>query len=246
MNKTHYVYKITNTVNNKFYVGVHYGYVDDSYMGSGKLIKQAVEKYGKECFIKEILAEFDNALEAFNYETNLIQTEKLYENKDSYNLSPNHNSPGNALGGVTYEMLYGEEKAAELRLQKSQRAKGRVVSEKTRKLLSAARKGNVPWNKGLTMDDPRVQLNVEKSKETKQLNPPIPWNKGITGDVYKQHYKSGLTPPSMTGRMWINNGVEQRKIMKTDSIPEGWVNGRCDNKGDNNPMRKKQNENQIN
>ena len=41
------VYKITNLINNKIYVGVHITKnLNDSYMGSGVNIKRAIKKYG--------------------------------------------------------------------------------------------------------------------------------------------------------------------------------------------------------
>lgn len=50
------VYKITNLLNNKYYIGVHStNDLNDGYLGSGKNIKQAVKKYGKEHFKKDIL-----------------------------------------------------------------------------------------------------------------------------------------------------------------------------------------------
>ncbi len=54
----HIVYKITNRINGKFYIGrtndiTFY----EGYMGSGKLIKLAVKKYGAENFTREILYE---------------------------------------------------------------------------------------------------------------------------------------------------------------------------------------------
>ena len=53
--KQHYIYLTTNTINGMKYIGKHYGELDDSYLGSGKLIKQAILKYGKDHFIKSIL-----------------------------------------------------------------------------------------------------------------------------------------------------------------------------------------------
>ena len=49
------IYKITNTVNNKIYVGCHKTQnVNDNYMGSGKILQHAIAKYGISKFTKEI------------------------------------------------------------------------------------------------------------------------------------------------------------------------------------------------
>ena len=53
------VYKTTNLVNGKIYVGKD-RYNNPKYMGGGKLIKLAIKKYGKVNFIKEIIEECDN------------------------------------------------------------------------------------------------------------------------------------------------------------------------------------------
>jgi hypothetical protein len=50
------VYKTTNLLNNKYYIGIHAtNDLNDGYLGSGKNIKQAIKKYGKEHFKKDIL-----------------------------------------------------------------------------------------------------------------------------------------------------------------------------------------------
>jgi len=51
-----YNYITTNKVNGKQYVGMHStDNVDDGYLGSGIAIINAINKYGKENFTREIL-----------------------------------------------------------------------------------------------------------------------------------------------------------------------------------------------
>lgn len=72
--KTHnYIYKITNKINGKQYIGMHRtDDIDDGYMGSGVLIKQAIRKYGKKSFIKEILEYCDDLILLNEQETHYI------------------------------------------------------------------------------------------------------------------------------------------------------------------------------
>ena len=51
-----YVYKTTNLINGKTYVGKHRrSYFDKKYYGSGKHLKSAINKYGIENFKVEVL-----------------------------------------------------------------------------------------------------------------------------------------------------------------------------------------------
>lgn len=67
------------------------------------------------------------------------------------------------------------------------------------------------------------------------------WNKGLKGEEYKKYYsEDSLKPPSHKGTMYINDGFNQKKILKTENIPEGWVKGCLSLIGDNNPMKNKE------
>jgi hypothetical protein len=79
------IYKTTNTKNKKYYIGAHETENEnDSYLGSGKALKRAIKKYGKEVFIKEIIFECASAKEMFKIEEELI--EKHIKNPLCYNI----------------------------------------------------------------------------------------------------------------------------------------------------------------
>lgn len=85
------IYKITNLINGKIYVGAHKtSDLDDDYMGSGKLIKMAIEKYGLENFKKEYISIFDNENEMYKMESTIVDDAYL-KNEDTYNLKKGGN-----------------------------------------------------------------------------------------------------------------------------------------------------------
>lgn len=80
------VYQTTNSVNGKIYIGVHKTTdPDDDYLGSNRVLKAAIEKYGKEKFDKEVLYVFDNEEEMFTKERELVN-EEFITRDDTYNI----------------------------------------------------------------------------------------------------------------------------------------------------------------
>lgn len=111
-----YVYIITNKVNNKKYIGLSINKNEsfrDTYYGSGKLIKQAILKYGKDNFIKEIMKEFDNEDDCRNYERLLIKNYNAVDDPMFYNLAPG------GYGGASKGHIVTEETREKIRLSNS-------------------------------------------------------------------------------------------------------------------------------
>ena len=81
-----YIYKITNSINGRWYIGKTNGR-DPNYMGSGKLLKQAYAKYGQENFVKEILESCSSDEELNLREQHWIATTNAISDPMSYNLA---------------------------------------------------------------------------------------------------------------------------------------------------------------
>ena len=197
------IYKVTNLINNKFYIGAHKTKnKDDGYMGSGKLIKKAIQKYGINNFSKEILMECVSEIEMYEKEKHLV---KLCE--DSYNLkfggeggwdhivkNPNWKSP--FTDPILQKKLSqkGIEKLKELRKDKT------FVAEWSDK-ISKSNKGKKSFLGKKHNEETKKQIGLKNSKMTGHHN-------------------------SQYGTMWITNGVENKKIKKDLVIPQGWYKGR--------------------
>jgi hypothetical protein len=84
--KKYIIYRITNTINNMIYIGVHQTFdLNDDYMGSGKYLINAINKYGIENFSKEIMQIFNSSKQMYEMES-LSVDENFVKRKDTYNL----------------------------------------------------------------------------------------------------------------------------------------------------------------
>lgn len=84
-----YVYEITNLINGKKYRGVHSSNIepkDDNYLGSNRLLKNDILKYGPTKFKRVELKFFDNREDAYLYESKLVN-KNWVERKDTYNVA---------------------------------------------------------------------------------------------------------------------------------------------------------------
>ena len=115
--KQYYIYMTTNNITNMKYIGKHFGELNDSYLGSGKILKRAIEKYGKENFSKVVLAITNSEEENCEKEKEFIALYNATKNPLFYNIHEG-GSGGNTTRG------YSEEEKQQLKDKLSQINKG--------------------------------------------------------------------------------------------------------------------------
>lgn len=176
-----YIYKTTNLANGKIYVGMHRvsdEMFDAKYIGSGKILKQAVDKYGKENFSCELL-------EWCETEQQLADQETFWINHlDAKNHDIGYNLKDGGIGGWNIDVAgknnpmygvhrfgssnpnYGNRRTEESKMQQSRSIAangghhgklnpmyGRKQSEQTREKISAANKGKPSYLAGRSGKD---------------------------------------------------------------------------------------------
>lgn len=85
MKQYYYMYKITNLINNKIYIGVHgTNNLNDGYFASGLMINRSLKKYGIDSFKREIINWYDYEVEMLDDERRIVNHEFINSNK-TYN-----------------------------------------------------------------------------------------------------------------------------------------------------------------
>lgn len=184
-----YVYCITNKINNKKYVGKMSKSVKDSksYMGSGKLIKKAIKKYGRENFVKEILEE-NVAKEE------LSLREMFWIQKLNTKLPNGYNLTDGGDGSIGL-------KRSQAQIEKHRKAMiGKKASEETKKKMSISAKGKKisseqidKLKKALTgrklSDDHKRKLSEAKRGRTLSESQKLLISKKHTGKITPEETK---------------------------------------------------------
>lgn len=151
MKQYNYIYKITNLINNKIYIGKHStDNLDDGYMGSGVAIHRAYKKYGVENFTKEYIAFCDTEDKLNWFERFYIKKYKAKEN--GYNITEGGDGGlGREPWNKGLKKCYSEELIRKLsEAKKGERnhnygkpspMKGKKHSEETKRKMSESIKG---------------------------------------------------------------------------------------------------------
>ena len=244
--KYHFVYKITNDFDDRYYIGKHStDNLDDNYYGSGIIIKNLINKYGKEHFKKEIIKFFDTSLEAFKYEEYLVN-ENLLEDKNCINLQ---------IGGRGSHINYDEN----FSIKQSLLNKGKViVKDKTGKSFKVDCNDErylngelVSINKGLKRSSEvkeklsKIRIEICKNPTEKMKNA---WKENAKNRVGKKlnispegklkHLEVNKRPKSHETKLKLSNKIHICKLenniqlhkfinkeLLNNYINDGWVNG---------------------
>jgi GIY-YIG catalytic domain/NUMOD3 motif len=178
----HYIYKITNTKNGKYYIGKHStDKIDDGYFGSGKALNAAIVKYGIENFQKEILEFCKTEIKALEREREIVN-EGVVADKKSYNINVggcswiNINSKGK-------NIYPGHKQQTKKNFRKGRGAVKRLLIQDPKfredfcKKISEGLKRKIAqtgsWWEG------KKHTEETKRKMSKSAKGRIPWNKGI-------------------------------------------------------------------
>lgn len=230
----YYVYKTTNTINGKIYIGVHRTHKpDDWYLGSGVLLKKATKKYGRVAFAKEILFEFDVQDDAYKKESEIVNLE-FVSRDDNYNVyvggyggmtgRTHAQSVKDKISAATKgenNPRYGVKVSDYTKRMISEGNKGKTISEETRKKLSLATSGkNNPMYGYEWSDEQKEKMSkshsgAKASEETKRKLSLI--NSGSNNNMWgKRHSKETrekiskalrVNPPNFT-----YESLEKRRV----------------------------------
>ena len=214
--KYHFIYRTTNQVNGKFYVGMHStDDLEDGYVGSGKRLGYSIRKYGLENHKFEILEFLPSREELRKREAEVVNEEMLnhplcmnlkfggeggwdYLNKSKKNLYGNNGKDGFGkqnllLGSSLHDHLKSSGKSEEYRAKMSEKMKAK------RSECSDL------WKTSPLSDDHKCKIGKTNSQRQ-------------SGEGNSQF-----------GTCWICNDEITKKINKNDLsfwLSQGWRKGR--------------------
>lgn len=133
--KRYFIYLTTNLVTGEKYIGKHYGELDDSYLGSGLILKRAVTKYGKENFERDILYISKDDQENSQKEKEYIAKYDAVNRPDFYNIHEGGKG-GNTIAGHSEEWKKEyHERLSEIRSGENNPRYGTHLTEETKEKI---------------------------------------------------------------------------------------------------------------
>lgn len=205
--KYHFIYKTTNIINQKYYIGMHStNDISDGYLGSGTRLWRSIQHYGRENFKVEILEYLTDRESLRKREAEIVDLEKL---KDPLCMNL-------TVGG------YGE-------LSRAACSKGgKLNGYHIRKL------GNYGWKRQDYKQGNNFRKAVSDGLKMKWKRDGHPWSGRSHSEEARKKIgtansvKQAGELNSQFGTRWISNEDQKisKRILKTEEVPVGWIIGR--------------------
>lgn len=200
-----YIYRITNLINGKTYIGQHTvkqgrTVTSDTYLGSGKVLKLAIKKYGRDNFKKEIIISGLFSKSDINkFEKCAIILERL-NHKSEYNIA-NGGEGGVIPKSITDKNTFNHEERSKLSQEGHKKVDWSQLNKDTAKRLK---------EEGYEFG--RFWRGRKHSEETKEK----------MSKSAKDRQSFGCKNSSF-GKVWWTNGIEN---IKSEVCPDGFRKGR--------------------
>lgn len=186
-----YVYKLTNLITHKVYVGKHkYSFpkLDENYITSGTYIKSSIKFYGLENFSRELIDTAETLEELNEKESFWIETLQCrYPN--GYNLTDGGDGNVNLVPELRYKLAYwtGRKQSEETKLKRAKANTGKKRSAETILKMRESNKGQKPTEYS-------IKRSIEAHKGSRW------WNNGkeehmFIGDPPEGYVRGRLTNP---------------------------------------------------
>jgi len=188
------VYKTTNLINGKIYIGKDTKN-NSEYFGSGLLLNKAIKKYGKENFVKEILEECKDQIILAEREMHWIAKYKSTNRETGYNITEG------GLGGDTFSNNPNKEiirKNHREATRKNMLERGGYLKDKE-KQIEACKKGNAV----------RTANGYRHSEETKNK-----LSETLTGRVITNEWKKNISEATKVAMSNLNQKELQLKALE--------------------------------
>jgi predicted GIY-YIG superfamily endonuclease len=247
--KTHYTYMITDTLNKKFYFGVRscYGDPEDDveYMSSSKYVKEAITKFGSENFVKMIADTFSKREDAMEAEERFLKGNRVSRNNNFYNV---------AIGSCKFD-TQGLTKETSKVIAKASESLKEFWADNKDEMVARIHHENRDYSKAvgvlnlvrgtgqsLAKGDSRTEAQIKaqmagadalrgKTRSAKSIAKQVATQ---TGRKRPEHSEA------LKGRVRINNSTSTKNVSNADVeqyLAHGWVLGDVPNKRRKHPIK---------
>lgn len=199
-----FIYITTNIINGKKYIGQRkFSHGWKGYLGSGIILTQAIKKYDKNNFRREIIAIAYSKEELNKLEIEFIYNHNAVNNDDYYNITYGGDSP-----------MSGRKMSEEHKEKISKSEKGKEVSKETREKISASSIGKTHSDetKEKIRKTSKGRLHSDETKEKMS---------GENNHFYGKHHSEESKLKMSNSLKGRKHSEETKNKMKIISIKRG-------------------------